>query len=42
VPGRPVPPSMTTRRRPLGPPPRGLMGLFGFPFGMFSVQCRDA
>ena len=25
---------MTTRRRPLGPPPRGLIGLFGFPFAL--------
>ena len=34
VPGRPLPWSMTTRRRPLGPPPRGLIGLFGFPFAI--------
>ena len=26
--------SITTRRRPFGPPPRGLIGLFGLPFAM--------
>src|SRR5262245_12018849 len=36
VPGRPPPPSMTTRRRPFGPPPRGLIGLFGLPLAIWS------
>src|SRR5436305_6769700 len=45
VPGRPPPPSITTRRRPLGPPPRGLIGLLGLPLAIrrSSVetgQCR--
>src|SRR3954471_12906507 len=44
VPGRPPPPSMTTRRRPFGPPPRGLIGLFGLPFAIdsgTSVETRE-
>ena len=35
-PGRPPPWSITTRRRPFGPPPRGLIGLFGFPLAIAS------
>src|SRR3954469_20495843 len=33
---------MTTRRRPLGPPPRGLIGLFGLPFAICLLSSVEA